>query len=76
MIIDKPSCRLLFGKYRGKTVEEIVKEQHDASYIKWCQGTLNCFNLPKSYMKEIEQRVMEERETWREWYFEDGSYSQ
>jgi hypothetical protein len=75
-MITSKNDKIYFGKYKGKTVEEVIEKERNAQYILWCQRELNCFNLPKSYMKRVKDVAEDEKEQWRVSYFgdDDGIY--
>lgn len=53
----KRSDVLTFGKYKGKTVDEILKL--DLSYMTWASKNLEKLTFEESVLKEIEDRKEE-----------------
>jgi len=43
MVIDPETYVFNFGKYKGKTYEEVVKE--DINYIRWCDEWIDWFTI-------------------------------
>lgn len=63
--------KLNFGKYRGRTIDEILDE--DPTYIRWCIDNIYWFKLSKEDEETVRtyadycDREMEEYEDWGAW---------
>ncbi|CAG7579843.1 MAG: hypothetical protein SLAVMIC_00121 [uncultured marine phage] len=45
-----------FGKYKGKNIKEIIKEEgvyNLLSYINWCKGNIEWFKIKKKIVKDL-----------------------
>jgi len=70
--MNKPEDKITFGKYKGKTFEEIANVEPE--YILWLAKNVQTVELPKSFVDEVErdinQRDSELRDILLEHYFD------
>ena len=60
---------LLFGKYKGKTIAEVLKI--DSSYLNWCLTNVGSFKVSDELAKEIKeiyQRRVDENYYYYFWF--------
>lgn len=51
-----------FGKYKGKTVGEIIEE--DADYMRWCVNNVN-FSIDEECLDFLEEMLPQQKQKWR-----------
>lgn len=68
--MTKPKDIITFGKYKGKSFDEIA--EIEPSYILWLNENVDSIKFPKKWLELVEQDVREQREVlldaWSEWY--------
>jgi hypothetical protein len=55
--VNKPEDAITFGKYKGKTFDEIA--DIDPDYISWLDEKVKDVKLPKKWIKSVEMNVRE-----------------
>lgn len=53
--IFNKDMKLTFGKYKGVTVEQLVKDNPE--YLLWCHDNIEWFELPDKVLFEVEDLV-------------------
>jgi hypothetical protein len=53
----KPEDKITFGKYNGKTFDEIADVEPD--YILWLDKNVKTIKLPKSFVDAVEMEIRE-----------------
>lgn len=51
MAIFKLSAHLTFGKYKGQTLEQVVRQ--DPQYIRWCLRSIPWFEIDKASVIQL-----------------------
>lgn len=68
--MTKPEDTITFGKYKGKTFDEI--SDIDPSYILWLRDNVDSVKLPKNFLEAVEWDVRDREEilldAWCDWY--------
>jgi len=49
--------KLTFGKYKGKTLTEVLVEYEDASYIIWMDENVDSVSIPKDMLARAKKIV-------------------
>lgn len=66
----KPEDIISFGKYKGKSFDEIA--EIEPSYILWLHENVDSIKFSKKWLDLVEQDMREQREVlldaWSEWY--------
>jgi hypothetical protein len=55
--MNKPEDKITFGKYNGKTFDEIADVEPD--YILWLDKNVKTIKLPKSFVDAVEMEIRE-----------------
>lgn len=63
---------LWFGKYKGKTVNDVINEQEDSQYLLWANNNITWFNLDKDVKQVVEENVKKQE---KEFVGSDWSYT-
>jgi hypothetical protein len=64
--VKNPEDIINFGKYKGKTFDEI--SDIEPSYILWLSKNVEGIKLPKKWLEAIEWDVREEEDNYRDAY--------
>jgi len=73
IILDSESDIIPFGKYKGKTIGEVVKLK-DFGYLLWLQHTLFDNFLKKKYNRpyDIDRKLVSD---WKNRFYEQNNYT-
>ena len=64
--MTKPKDVIDFGKYKGKTFEDI--SNIEPSYILWLSENVDSVKLPKKWLEAVEWDVREEEDNYMDAY--------
>lgn len=64
--MTKPEDIITFGKYKGKTFEEI--SDIEPSYILWLSENVESVKLPKKWLEAVEWDVREDEDNFMDAY--------
>lgn len=64
--MTKPEDVITFGKYKGKTFDEI--SDIEPSYILWLRDNVDSVKLPKNFLEAVEWDVRENEDNFMDAY--------
>ncbi len=69
MTIFKLDSNLTFGKYKGKTIQDVIND--DPDYIAWAADTIEWFDLDEEAIEAVDIALFSQEDDVRDYSFEE-----